>query len=139
MKLQKKIIILILCLSFVITPYNSVFGGPIGGTTKYEKEGVFVQGPADIGGMILYVPGYLLGAVFGLVYSPIGGLKSEPKKIDPMYSMNIWGLGIGVITFGIGYYIVGAPFYFVKKILWNFPKRLLKRNKNKEKSTSISN
>jgi len=89
----------------------------------YDVEGPFVSGPASSSGMIL---GVLAAPLGGIVCSPVDlvrGATSQTHEVSTLMElcaeMAFRGGYYGV------YYVVGAPFYLVKKLFWDAPKTLL--------------
>ncbi|MEQ2005649.1 MAG: hypothetical protein ABMA26_02530 [Limisphaerales bacterium] len=74
----------------------------------YPGEGDFVETPAQVGGLIGLVPGAIVGGV-------VGSLALHPQ--EGMY------MG-GVAGFQALGHVVGAPFWCLKKVFYDGPRKL---------------
>lgn len=84
----------------------------------YQEQGLFVQVPAVIGGVLLAVP----GAVIGPVVCVFTGYNFSPEPLKKLGDCSAIGALFSSI---VGSTIVGFPFYVVKKIFRDFPLLLL--------------
>jgi hypothetical protein len=79
-----------------------------------EGEGLFVQVPARIGAFVFFVPGFLIGSpAFLLVPFSDVDHSGGPLAI-PFLTGGFTGI--------VGYYLVGGPFWVVKKVAWDGPR-----------------
>jgi len=86
-----------------------------------ENESIFVSIPTYSGGLLLGIPSYCAGLCLGIPYAffKIGYVINNIN--DPIlgdYSMPCASIDIG---YRLGQYILGTPFYCIKKSLWDFP------------------
>lgn len=84
----------------------------------YQEQGLFVQVPAGVGGVLLAVP----GAVIGPVVCVFTGAHFSPEPLKTLGDCSAIG---ALFSSMVGSTIVGFPFYVVKKIFWDFPLLLL--------------
>ena len=93
----------------------------------FDQDGPLVTTPAIVGGVLFALPGALLGPVICL---PV--LGKEP--LDKIKACAVAG---AMATGVVGSTLVGAPFYFVKKILWDIPKSLITYKQEKHPEVDI--
>lgn len=108
-------IILVLWVLFSVRPASAHLPIP---PFPYQEQGLFVQVPAVIGGIVFAVPGAVVGSVVCLFY---------PDNLAPglLKTLGECGAVGGLLSSMAGSAMLGLPFYVVKKFFWDFPRWLL--------------
>ena len=108
----------LLAVSFLLWPTVSSAHTPI----PYQDEGYFVSWPAVVAGAAVALPVAAGGA---LLCAPIDLIQSIG---DPSHEYTLTTLCAGVPALVVGIpvaLVVGAPFYGIKKVFWDFPRYLM--------------
>ena len=96
----------------------------------FQKEGDFVEGPANAGYYVFAVPGVIVGC--GLIIVSIFSFNSDMMNASPEYPL------LGGLTGRIGYYFVGGLFYTSKKVFYDIPKKTIEQTKKTVRKFSKS-
>lgn len=90
--------------------------------TPMEGEGAFVEYPTQFGAFAIGVPLGIAGATGGFIAETL---------LFPLSGKHGWGIGVGGTFLRrvgnyVGQYGIGIPFYIIKKITWDGPKKLFR-------------
>lgn len=89
------------------------------GPLPYQDEGFFVEAPGAVGGVAMAVPGTVVGGAVCLPYAIFDSRSGFGQVLGGCAFVG------GIIAGLVGYTVVGAPFYAVKKVTWDWPKKAL--------------
>ncbi|MGD9763844.1 MAG: hypothetical protein AB7V27_09045 [Candidatus Binatia bacterium] len=87
----------------------------------YDADGPFVTAPAKTVGIGTYI---LVGGAAALACTPVDLARALPKGEGYGETAKACGAGIGKPAGRATYIAAGAPFWLVKKVAWDFPRRL---------------